>query len=119
MGQAPSPSEAPASAELFLELIRRIQKVDAEFPIQYAMCLTEISLEEGCSVTRLAERTGLALSTVSRIVGALSDYRQRGEPFGFIDVRVAKADPRRRELFLTPLGKTTLASFLEPIEKHI
>ncbi|MFK7840249.1 MAG: helix-turn-helix domain-containing protein [Bdellovibrionales bacterium] len=44
------------------------------------MCLGEITLDEGLSVTQLSNRTGLALSTVSRIVGALSQYRQMGEP---------------------------------------
>ncbi|MFK7839089.1 MAG: helix-turn-helix domain-containing protein, partial [Bdellovibrionales bacterium] len=64
----------------FLQLLRELQKIDPEFPIQYAICLGEITLDEGLSVTQLSNRTGLALSTVSRIVGALSQYRQMGEP---------------------------------------
>ena len=67
--------------EGFLVLLRELQKIDPEFPLQYAVCLAEIALDEGLSVTDLSNRTGMAISTVSRIVGALSDYRQSGQPW--------------------------------------
>ncbi len=100
----------------FLDVLHRIQTVDPEFPIQYAICLAEISLNEGCSVTTLAENTGLALSTVSRIIGALSDYRQRGEPYGFIEVKISPMERRRKELYMTPAGRAALKNFIAPIE---
>jgi len=111
-----SNSKKQAPISIFLDVLRHIQTVDAEFPIQYALCLAEISLNEGCSVTFLAEKTGLALSTVSRIVGALSDYRQRGEPYGFIEVKISPTERRRKELYMTPAGRATLKSFISPIE---
>jgi DNA-binding MarR family transcriptional regulator len=109
-------SDTPHTAAIFLDLLRRIQKVDPEFPIQYAICLTEISLDEGLSVTTLADRAGLALSTVSRIIGALSDYRQRGEPYGFIEVKVSPVERRRKELYMTPKGRATLKDFYAALE---
>ncbi len=94
--------------EGFLQLLRELQKIDPEFPLQYAICLGEISLNEGLSVTQLSERTGLALSTVSRIVGALSQYRQMGEPYELVNLEVSKIERRRKEIYLTPKGRTII-----------
>jgi DNA-binding MarR family transcriptional regulator len=78
-----------------------------------------VSQEEGISITHLAEKSGLALSTVSRIVGALSDYRQLGQPYGFIEVKVSPQERRRKELYLTNLGKSSLKEILHPLEKLV
>jgi DNA-binding MarR family transcriptional regulator len=107
----------PQSLAQLQAILRAIQAIDAEFPIQYAICLVEIARDEGCSVTNLAERTNLALSTVSRIVGALSEYRQLGEPYRFIEVRISQAERRKKELYLTEHGRKTLTEILVPIEK--
>lgn len=89
----------------FLELLRELQTIDPEFPIQYAICLAEITLDEGLSVTQLSNRTGLALSTVSRIVGALSKYRQMGEPYKLIDLKISPTSRRTKEIHLTNKGR--------------
>ncbi len=88
----------------FLKILRELQAIDPEFPVQYALCLAEISLDEGMSLTTLAERVDLALSTVSRIVGALSQHRQSGAPYGLVRVRISSEERRRKELFLTAKG---------------
>lgn len=106
-----------AEADLLLTVLRRIQKIDPEFPLQYTMCFIEIALNEGCSVTNLADKTNLALSTVSRIVGALSDYRQMGKPFKFIEVKVSEIERRKKELYLTDYGREVLKEILTPLEK--
>lgn len=113
-----SPDIVGSHITVFLNLLRRIQKIDPEFPIQYAICLAEIAENEGCSLTNLAEKTGLALSTVSRITGALSDYRQKGQPYGFIEVRVSAEERRRKELYLTPLGQSVLKDILSVLENN-
>ena len=102
---------------LLLELLYALQKIDSEFPIQYAICLAEIAENEGCSLTALAEKTGLALSTVSRITGALSEYRQKGAAYGFIEMRVSPEERRRKELHLTAAGRVALRSLLSVLEK--
>lgn len=104
------------AARLFLSLLHQLQKIDSEFPIQYAICLSEISLNEGCSLTTLAERTGLSLSTVSRIVGSLSDFRQNGEPYGLIELKISLQERRRKELYLTPKGRQVLQKITKTIE---
>jgi DNA-binding MarR family transcriptional regulator len=94
--------------QLFLRLLREMQKIDAEFPLQYAICLAEISLEESLSLTELSARTGLALSTVSRIVGALSKKRQKGAPYNLVKIKISAAERRKKELYLTPRGKAVI-----------
>ena len=112
-------SQFSAQAAILLDILHRIQKVDPEFPIQYAICLIEISQDEGCSITQLAEKSGLSLSTVSRTVGALSEYRQLGQPYKFVEVRVSAVERRRKELYMTELGRKTLKDFMHPIEKLV
>jgi DNA-binding MarR family transcriptional regulator len=92
----------------FLQILRKLQEIDPEFPLQYAICLAEISLNEGLSVTELSNRTGMALSTVSRIVGALSKYRQMGEPYELIDLRTSETSRRTKEIYLTEKGRRAL-----------
>jgi DNA-binding MarR family transcriptional regulator len=99
----------------FLRLLRELQKIDAEFPLQYAVCLAEISQEEGLSLTDLSVRTGMALSTVSRIVGALSKNRQKGTPYNLIRIKISATERRRKELYLTPRGRAVIDSILEII----
>ncbi len=100
----------------FLLVLNQLKAIDPEFPIQYAICLAYIAECEGCSLTYLAEKTGLALSTISRIVGALSNYRQKGEAYGLIDMRVSESERRKKELFLTDKGRTTLANIHSAFE---
>lgn len=99
----------------FLDLLRELQKIDPEFPLQYAVCLALIALEEDLSISTLAERAGLSLSTVSRIVGALSDNRQRGAPYGLVKVSISKTERRRKELCLSPKGQAVIRGIRQAI----
>lgn len=94
-----------ATLNHFLALLKELQGIDPEFPLQYAVCLGEIACEEGMSLTALSMRTGMALSTVSRIVGALSQKRQRGSAYGLVRVEISATERRRKELYLTPDGR--------------
>lgn len=114
---APKKESSSTSADVFLQLLRALQKIDPEFPIQYAICLAEIAANQGCSLTFLSEKTGLALSTISRITGALSEFRQKGAAYGFVEMRVSKEERRRKELYLTPSGQKALADILSVLEK--
>ena len=92
----------------FLVLLRELQKIDPEFPLQYAVCLAEISLDEGLSLTNLSSRTGMPLSTVSRIIGALSRHRQKGAPYDLIHVIISPQERRKKQIYLTTRGKTVM-----------
>lgn len=102
----------------FLMLLRELQKIDTEFPLQYAVCLGTISLEEGLSISDLAQRTRLSLSTVSRIVGALSDTRQKGEAYGLIQVKISPTEKRKKEIYLSARGRIFIESIITLIENQ-
>jgi len=89
----------------FIVILRELQKIDNEFPIQYARCLSEIALDEGLSLTDLADRTDMPLSTISRIISALSKDRAKGRCFNLVFAVINKNERRKKELFLTPSGK--------------
>ena len=97
----------------FLVLLRELQKIDPEFPLQYAICLAEISIHEGISLTALSARTGMPLSTISRIVGALSKHRQKGAPYGLIRAAISPLERRKKELYLTARGKAVMDSIVD------
>ena len=96
--------------QTFINILRELQKIDPEFPLQYAICLSYISLNEGLSMTDLVQRTGLALSTISRIVGALSTQRQMGKPYNLVEVRINENERRKKELYLTAQGRKVMAN---------
>lgn len=101
----------------FLRLLRELQKIDQEFPLQYAVCLAEIAREEGLSLTALALRTNMPLSTISRIVGALSRNRQRGTPYDLVRVAIAPQQRRKKQLFLSARGRAVMASIVEMMDR--
>ena len=103
-------NEMGSEIKHFIGLLHELQKIDPEFPLQYALCLAEISQDEGLSLTHLAKRTGMPLSTVSRIVGALSRRRQSGRPYGLVSVSIAARERRRKELRLTAQGRDVVHS---------
>jgi len=104
--------------ETLLDLFAVLRGVDKEFPVQYAMCLVEIARDEGMSLTELSQRTNLALSTVSRIVGALSAFRQSGQPYELVEVKVSTKERRRKELYLTPKGASVVDDLLTVMEDY-
>ena len=115
VSQIPLSAPAASKTDTLLCVLRALQSIDSEFPIQYALCLCEIAKNEGCSLTDLSEKTGLALSTISRIVGALSSFRQRGTPYEFITMHVSETERRRKELYLTDRGRAALAQITAPL----
>lgn len=82
--------------------------VDAEFPLQWAIVFLEIAANEGASLKDIAEKTGISMSVMSRTIGALSNARRMGKPYGIILVKMAKEDKRRKELYLSAKGKKLL-----------
>lgn len=100
-----------------LGLLRELQRIDPEFPLQYAVCLAEISLDEGLSLTSLSARTGMPLSTVSRIIGALSQKRQMGAPYDLIRVAISPAERRRKELYLTANGREVIGNLARTLSR--
>ena len=103
--------------ENIMDLLRELQKIDPEFPLQYAICLCEIAMDEGISLTTLSQRTGMPLSTVSRIVGALAQNRQCGTPYDLVRVALSSIERRKKELYLTMNGKNVIGSLTVIIDE--
>lgn len=101
--------------ETFQNSLTIFRDLNGEFPLQYIIALIEISRHEGLSLTDLSKKTNLTLSTLSRIVGALSDYRANGEPYHLVDLRVSATSRRTKEIFLTDKGKTLITTLLEKL----
>ncbi len=94
--------------ESFIETMEILRSLNSEFPIQHALSLGIISLNPGLSLTELASKMNLPLSTISRIVGALSEHRANGRPYNLIEIKVSKEERRKKELYLTQKGHNFL-----------
>lgn len=92
-----------------------LTEIDPEFPIQWAITFLEIAQNEGASLKDISEETGISMSVMSRTIGALSNYRRMGKPYGIVTVRAAKDDGRRKELFLSKKGKNLLSALTSSI----
>lgn len=107
------------SISALLKLLRVLQTIDPEFPLQYAVCLVLISQDEGLSLTTLSQRAELSLSTTSRIVGALSQYRQSGEAYNLVKLHISPQERRRKEIYLTDSGRRVIleaSALFTPLE---
>ena len=111
-------NEYTAANNTFLNVLETLRKVDSEFPLQYSICLAQISMQEGMSLTELANKMDLGLSTVSRIVGALSKYRQNGNPYGLIELKISPEERRKKAIFLTDKGRDVLAQIYKALESN-
>jgi len=99
---------ATKKLEKLQKVLGEFTTVDSEFPLQWAMVFLDIANDEGCALKDVSERTGISMSVMSRTVGALSNYRRMGKPYGVVVVKMAKDDRRRKELFLSAKGKRLL-----------
>jgi len=86
-------------------ILQELIAIDPEFPIQWVTVFAEIASEEGISLKDISDRTGISMSVMSRTIGALSNARRMGKPYGLVVVKHAKDDRRRKELFLSTKGK--------------
>jgi len=86
-------------------VLNELTNVDSEFPLQWAIVFLQIAHNEGAALKDIAEETGISMSVMSRTIGALSNYRRMGKPYGIVVVKQAKDDRRRKELFLSAKGK--------------
>lgn len=74
-------------------------------------------MNEGLSISALAEKANLSLSTASRIVGALAKQRQKGHPYGLVRVEISREEKRRKELYMSVKGKAFMNSIAELMEE--
>lgn len=94
--------------QLFLEILYELQKIHSEFPIQYAICLGEIAQTPGISLTELSLRTGMPLSTTSRIISVLSQDKPNKKFYGYVVVKIVPNEKRKKQIFLSKSGENTI-----------
>ncbi len=97
------------------KLLEELTNVDPDFPISWALAFIDIAQHEGCALKDVADRTGMSMSVMSRTIGALSNARRMGKPYGLVLVKSAKDDKRRKELFLSAKGKKLIEALKRKI----
>jgi DNA-binding MarR family transcriptional regulator len=88
------------------QAVEEFRKLDQELPTQTANTFLYITLHEGCTLKDIAEALGVAQSTMSRNVSALSKMHRLRKPG--LDLVKATEDPyerRRKIVTLTPRGR--------------
>lgn len=79
-----------------------------DFPLQYLRCLIFISKNEGASITGVSQQLAIPLSTASRILGALENNRQHGNPYQLVEINLEPSNRRQKVVFLSEKGKNFL-----------
>lgn len=83
-----------------------VRILDDSMPVQTLAVFLEIAKNEGISVSELGAKTGLAGSSASRNVAALSDWHWLKKPgLGLVATVADPMDMRRKAVKLTPKGK--------------
>jgi DNA-binding MarR family transcriptional regulator len=96
-GRPADPAPPPGrNAEIgtAVRLLEAFRRLDPDLPIQYALSFLTIAENEGLSMRDLSERLGIAQSSASRNVAALSQWHSFGKPGH--DLVEAREDPRER-----------------------
>jgi len=88
-----------------IRVLEAFRRFDPDMPIQYALSFLTIAQHEGLSMGDLAQRLGIAQSSASRNIAALSRWHSFGKAGH--DLVEALEDPRERRrkiVSLTPRG---------------
>jgi len=92
------------SADRLMRALEVFRELDPDMPIQYALSFLTLARNPGLSIRDLSERLGIAQSSASRNVAALSEWHSFRKP-GHNLIK-AKEDPReRRRKIVTPTKK--------------
>lgn len=103
----PNPGANPGAT--VVQMLEAFRKLDPDLPIQYALSFMTIAQNEGISIGELADRLGIAQSSASRNVAALSRWHSFGK--AGLDLVQAQEDPRERRrkiVTLTDQGRAFL-----------
>lgn len=107
-GDEGAPGDEIATVIRVLEAFRRF---DPDMPIQYALSFLTIAQNEGLSMGDLAQRLGIAQSSASRNIAALSRWHSFGkEGHDLVEALEDPRERRRKIVSLTPRGHRLIAT---------
>ncbi len=99
------PKEERRALRKALTILEDFRALDAEMPIQTAVTFMIVALNEGLALKDVADRLGMASSTASRNVAALSKHHRLGKQgHDLIENREDPMERRRKIHTLTPKG---------------
>lgn len=107
----------PEQLDPLVRVLEAFRLLDPDLPIQYALSFLTIARNEGLSIRDLSERLGIAQSSASRNVAALSKWHSFGKEGH--DLVQAEEDPRERRrkiVTLTPRGRALARQLATLIE---
>lgn len=84
----------PDEVSTLIRVLEALRELDPDMPIQYALSFLTVARHEGLSIRELSERLGIAQSSASRNVAALSRWHSFGKPGH--DLVQSEEDPRER-----------------------
>jgi DNA-binding MarR family transcriptional regulator len=105
-----------------IRVLEEFRRLDPDMPIQYALSFLTIARHEGLSMGDLAQRLGIAQSSASRNIAALSKWHSFGKAgHGLVEAHEDPRERRRKIVRLTPRGHHLVAVLRalvagEPIE---
>lgn len=109
----------PETLDPLVRVLEALRTLDPDLPIQYALSFLTIAQNEGLSIRELSERLGIAQSSASRNVAALSKWHSFGKAGH--DLVQAEEDPRERRrkiITLTDRGRELAAQLSDLIQPH-
>ena len=87
-------------------LFNEFRKLDADMTIHQAVCFMYVVKYNGITMKELADRIGIAQSSTSRNVAALSKWHRLGkEGLDLVEAIEDPAERRKKRVSLTPKGK--------------
>jgi len=100
-----------------------IRAIDPDMPLQHLLVLLLVARDEaqedGLTMTQLAERAGLTLSSASRAVRQLSKTnRQQAAGLDLVVDQVNWLNRREKHLKLTHRGRTVVNQYLAAVHKE-
>jgi len=99
-------SEPIRELDTVIRLFEAFRALDPDMPIQYALSFLTLARNEGLSMGEMAQRLGIAQSSASRNVAALSKWHSFGKAgHDLVEAREDPRERRRKLIRLTPAGR--------------
>ena len=102
--------------QAILRIIKKFRELDPDiqFSVAQVFLMVAEAGDEGVSLTDIADRGNLGLSSVSRHIAALGKINRRHEEgFGLVQTHEDPMERRRRLCSLTPRGKAFLSQLVK------